>query len=306
MARWSPSSWSSRGGKFVARKSVIAHNRVYRSDVFRVSHSMHEENGRKVAPEQVRLCSRRDRLPKRIRLRAYFSAAHIRTRASAPAHVHGSWIARTARLQYTDNSVIFVLWPPIDYRSMINVINVINVVSLSLRVAEKIVYVFFIFFLIFLLTFPRPTVSLWSMIRDGLLCNGMLCATILIWRWIRSSVCGLVAQIFVIAGADWNKRGCINLHARSHYSRIALHNVTILQGVTLNSFDEDNDVVPQRAVVRWINFFVQSFFFQILTSSLSLSFSLSLSPSKCNSFLYFFFWFRLRTKILVFVESLEK
>lgn len=268
---------------------------------------MHEENGRKVAPEQVRLCSRRDRLPKRIRLRAYFSAAHIRTRASAPAHVHGSWIARTARLQYTDSSVIFVLWPSIDYRSMINVINVINVVSLSLRVAEKIVYVFFIFFLIFLLTFPRPTVSLWSMIRDGLLCNGMLCATILIWRWIRSSVCGLVAQIFVIAGADWNKRGCINLHARSHYSRIALHNVTILQGVTLNSFDEDNDVVPQRAVVRWINFFVQSFFFQILTSSLSLSFSLSLSPSKCNSFLYFFFWFRLRTKIrIVFVESLEK
>lgn len=104
----------------------------------------------------------------------------------------------------------------------------------------------------------------------------------------------------MIAGADWNKRGCINLHARSHYSRIALHNVTILQGVTLNSFDEDNDVVPQRAVVRWINFFVQFFFFQILTSSLSLSFSLSLSPSKCNSFLYFFFGSDLERKFVLY------
>lgn len=110
----------------------------------------------------------------------------------------------------------------------------------------------------------------------------------------------------MIAGADWNKRGCINLHARSHYSRIALHNVTILQGVTLNSFDEDNDVVPQRAVVRWINFFVQSFFFSnsnFIFISLFLSFSLSVEMQLF--FIFFFFGSDLERKFLYSLNRLK-
>lgn len=69
-------------------------------------------------------------------------------------------------------------------------------------------------------------------------------------------------------------------------SRIALHNVTILQGVTLNSFDEDNNV-PQRGVVRWINFFIESFFCQIQTSSLFFALSLSLSVEMQLFFIFF-------------------
>lgn len=86
----------------------------------------------------------------------------------------------------------------------------------------------------------------------------------------------------MITGADYwkKKRGCINLHAGSNYSRIALHNVTILQGVALNSFREDNAM----CCGKMDKLFRRIFFF------FSNSNFIFIPLSKCNSFLYFFFF----------------
>lgn len=105
----------------------------------------------------------------------------------------------------------------------------------------------------------------------------------------------------MITGADWKKkRGCINLHAGSNYSRIALHNVTILQGVALNSFHEDNAMCCGKMDKLFRRIF---FFFQIPTLFLSLSRNATLF---CT-FFFFFFGLDFERKffylfILVFVE----
>lgn len=103
----------------------------------------------------------------------------------------------------------------------------------------------------------------------------------------------------MITGADYwkKKRGCINLHAGSNYSRIALHNVTILQGVALNSFREDNAMCCGKMDFRRIFFF----------SKFQLYFYPSLEMQLFFVFLFFFFGLDFERKffylfILVFVE----
>lgn len=101
----------------------------------------------------------------------------------------------------------------------------------------------------------------------------------------------------MITGADYwkKKRGCINLHAGSNYSRIALHNVTILQGVALNSFREDNAMCCGKMDFRRIFFFFkfQLYFYPSLEMQLF--------------FVFFFFGLDFERKffylfILVFVK----
>lgn len=221
--------------------------------------------------------------------RVFLGCTHTRTRASARTRImnraYGSW------LQYTDNSVHFHFLFSTDRLSFDDKCLSINCRSIIFFGKN---YVFIFFFLYVFLFLAYIFARIVTIDDKRVYCATVRCA-LRFWyeRWIRWSVFGLLAQILiaVITGADWKKkRGCINLHAGSNYSRIALHNVTILQGVALNSFHEDNAMCCGKMDKLFRRIF---FFFQIPTLFLSLSRNATLF---CT---FFFFWFRLWTKILL-------